>query len=66
MTNKNPSASSDNHRPWQIVMKLPGSQNRMIAAFYHRQDAEDHLRSLRRHAPSSSFDLVFVSPDETN
>jgi hypothetical protein len=45
---------------------LPNAQNRIIAEFRNRRDAEDHLRSIRRLAPHSNFDIIFVTPPEQN
>jgi hypothetical protein len=52
------------HRFWQLVLLLPNAQNRIIAEFRNRRDVEDHLRSIRRLAPDSHFDIVFVTPPE--
>jgi hypothetical protein len=54
------------HRFWQLVLLLPNAQNRIIAEFRNRRDAEDHLRSIRRLAPHSNFDIIFVTPPEQN
>jgi hypothetical protein len=52
------------HRPWQLVLLLPNCQHRLIAEFCHRQDAEDHWRSLKRLAPQVHFSLMFVPPTD--
>ena len=38
---------------------LPNACHRTIARFRNRQDAEDHLRALRRFIPKAQFEIVF-------
>jgi hypothetical protein len=45
--------------PWCIVQRLANMQNRMVARFRRRNDADDHLRILRQLAPSTQHILVF-------
>ncbi|ABA22869.1 conserved hypothetical protein [Trichormus variabilis ATCC 29413] len=45
--------------PWCIVGLLPNMQNRIVARFRRRSDAEAHLQVLRRLIPSVSFRLIF-------
>jgi hypothetical protein len=56
--------SEQSQRPWTIVRILPKAQHCTIACFRNRQDAEDHLRLLRRFIPAAEFEVVFVPPDE--
>ncbi len=51
-------------RPWVIVLLLPQAQHRELVRFRNRQDAEDHLRALRRFMPKTQFELVFEMPTE--
>lgn len=56
--------SDKNERPWTIVRILPNAKVYTLACFRNRQDAEDHLRVLRRFIPAAEFEIVFDSPDE--
>ncbi|HAX79788.1 MAG TPA: hypothetical protein DCY88_29115 [Cyanobacteria bacterium UBA11372] len=47
---------------WTIAIILPNACHRTIARFCNRQDAEDHLRVLRRFVPKATFEIVF-DPD---
>lgn len=49
-------------RLWTIVLALPNARYRIIARFYNRQDADDHLRFLQRSVPQAKFSLVFNPP----
>jgi hypothetical protein len=46
-------------RPWAIVMIQGAVQRSIISRFRNRQDADDHLRAMRRHVPHGVFDVVF-------
>ncbi|WP_017302318.1 hypothetical protein [Nodosilinea nodulosa] len=46
-------------RPWAIVMIRDAVQRSVITRFRNRQDADDHLRVIRRHMPQSVFEVVF-------
>lgn len=48
-----------NQHLWTIAIALPNAQNRTIARFHNRQDAEDHLRVLQRFIPKGKFTVVF-------
>jgi hypothetical protein len=48
-----------NQHLWTIAIALPNAQNRTIARFHNRQDAEDHLRVLQRFIPKGKFEIVF-------
>ena len=50
--------------PWAIVRLLPNAQRYIVARFYNRQDADDHLRTLRRFMPMAEFEVVFDIPQE--
>ncbi len=44
------------------MLLLPQAQHRELVRFRNRQDAEDHLRALRRFMPKTQFELVFDLP----
>ncbi|MGB3519182.1 MAG: hypothetical protein WBA43_22205 [Elainellaceae cyanobacterium] len=46
-------------RPWAIVMIQDAVQRPVITRFRNRQDADDHLRVIRRHMPQSIFEVMF-------
>lgn len=46
-------------RPWAIIRLLPNAKTYIIARFYNRQDAHDHLRVLNRFMPTSEFETIF-------
>lgn len=54
--------SEDTPRPWAIVRLLPKAQCYTVARFYNRQDAQDHLRFLKRWIPVAEFEIVFDVP----
>jgi putative acetyltransferase len=47
-------------RPWTIVRILPKARHYTVACFRNRQDADDHLRLLRRFIPRSEFEVIFL------
>jgi len=47
--------------PWCIVKLLPNMQRQVVARCRRRNDAEEHLRVLRRLLPGASFAIVFDS-----
>lgn len=49
----------DYAKPWAIVRVLPDARNHTVARFCNRQDADDHLRALRRFVRSGIFEIVF-------
>ena len=50
------------HRPWTIVLIRDTLQRHTVARFRNRQDADDHLRAIRRYMPKARFEIVFESP----
>ena len=60
------SRHEQNHSSWIIVRILPKAQHHTVACFRNRQDAEDHLRLLRRFIPRVEFEVMFVPPEEDN
>jgi len=51
-------------RPWAIVMIQGAVQRSIITRFRNRQDADDHLRAIRRHMPQGVFEVVFDLPEQ--
>ena len=47
--------------PWCLVQQLPKMQNRVVARFRLRNDAEEHRKVLRRLIPSARYAVVFES-----
>ena len=45
--------------PWCIVKLRPNMQRQVVARCRRRNDAEEHLRVLRRLLPSARFAIVF-------
>lgn len=50
--------------PWCIVKPLENLQWRVLARFRRRNDAEAHLRVLRRLVPQVQYQIVFDVPLE--
>ena len=60
------------HRPWTIVLIRHtlqrhgvALQRHTVARFRNRQDADDHLRAIRRYMPRAQFEVVFEPPQAT-
>ncbi|MCC3470564.1 MAG: hypothetical protein JGK38_00330 [Microcoleus sp. PH2017_15_JOR_U_A] len=51
--------AGDSSKPWAIVRILPNAQNHTVSRFCNRQDADDHLRALRRFVRSGIFEIAF-------
>jgi hypothetical protein len=49
---------AQNH-PWVIVKTVVITQSHIVARFANRQDADDHLRFLRRTIPNGGFEIMF-------
>jgi hypothetical protein len=56
-------SSATLHRPWTIVRILPSTQTYIVAHFFNRQDADDHLKFLRRFVPKAVFEIMFEPPN---
>lgn len=52
-----PGSYCDRLHPWCIVRRLPNMQNAIVGRFRKHNDAEEHLKTLRRLAP---VDYVIV------
>ena len=50
--------------PWCLVQHLPSMQNREVARFRRRNDAEAHLRALRQLIPSAQYTIIFDPASE--
>lgn len=67
-----PTAYSQLLHPWCVVQLLPHMQRRTVARFRRRNDADAHLKALRRLSPSAQYTVVFdpapsilcITPDE--
>lgn len=55
---------SAQNQPWVIVKTVVITQSHTVARFANRQDADDHLRFLRRIIPNGGFEIMFESPDD--
>jgi hypothetical protein len=64
MIHQSSQTSDDSAHPWTIVCILPKARHQIVARFYNRQDAQDHLRFLQRFMPASVFEIVFDQPDD--
>jgi hypothetical protein len=49
----------DQLHPWCLMRLLPNLQNRVIARFRRRNDAEAHMRVLRQQVPMARYEIVF-------
>jgi hypothetical protein len=54
----------EGNRPWTIVRILPDARHYTVAHFRNRQDANDHLRLLRRFIPAAAFEIIFAPLEE--
>jgi len=50
--------------PWCIVRHFPTMQNKIIARFRRRNDAESHLKALDRLIPNATFSIIFNMSSE--
>ncbi|MEO0406771.1 MAG: hypothetical protein AAF289_05410 [Cyanobacteria bacterium P01_A01_bin.135] len=48
--------------PWCIIRLLPKAQRITVARFRKRNDADAHLRTLRRLIPQATFIIIFAPP----
>jgi hypothetical protein len=49
----------DQLHPWCLIRLLPNLQNRVIARFRRRNDADAHMRVLRQQAPTVRYEIMF-------
>jgi len=54
-----PTAYNQLLHPWCVVQLLPPMQRRTIARFRRRNDADAHLKALRRLSPSAQYTVMF-------
>ncbi|HEY9798309.1 MAG TPA: hypothetical protein V6D30_21940 [Leptolyngbyaceae cyanobacterium] len=47
--------------PWCIVKLMPNMQRLVVARCRRRNDAEEHVRVLRRLLPGTTFAIIFDS-----
>ncbi|MCA1994022.1 MAG: hypothetical protein LDL41_18545 [Coleofasciculus sp. S288] len=51
----------DRLSPWCIIRHLPKSQRLVVGRLRRRNDAEEHLRLLRRMMPTADYSIIFDS-----
>ena len=56
----------DSLSPWCIIQHLPKMQRVIIARFRKRNDAEAHLRILKRLNATLTYELLFDPPCESS
>jgi hypothetical protein len=49
----------DQLRPWCIIRLLPNARSIIIKRFRRRNDAEAHMKLLRRMEPDASYQIMF-------
>lgn len=49
----------DRLSPWCIIRHLPQAQHLVVARCRRRNNAEDHLRLLKRMTPSGEYSIIF-------
>ena len=54
-----PTAYNQLLHPWCVVQLLPHMQRRTVARFRRRNDADAHLKALRRLSPSAQYTIMF-------
>ncbi|MGF1567273.1 MAG: hypothetical protein ACFCVD_04255 [Nodosilinea sp.] len=54
-----PMAHNQLLHPWCVVQLLPHMQRRTVARFRRRNDADAHLKALRRLSPSAQYTVMF-------
>ena len=54
-----PTAYNQLLHPWCVVQLLPHMQRRTVARFRRRNDADAHLKAMRRLSPSAQYTVVF-------
>lgn len=53
--------------PWCIIRPLPNMQQKIVARFRRRSDAEAHLKILRLLLPNAPHTIIFdVTPDSSD
>ena len=52
--------------PWCLIQQLPRMQNREVARFRRRNDADAHQRVLRQLMPLAHYTIVFDSSSTQN
>jgi hypothetical protein len=51
--------------PWHLMILRPNATRCCIGRYHNRQEAEASLRIMRRLVPNATYEIVFVSPDES-
>ncbi|MGB3613432.1 MAG: hypothetical protein WBA10_06510 [Elainellaceae cyanobacterium] len=45
-----------------LILLREKMQRHTVARFRNRQDADDHLRAIRRYMPNARFEIMFEPP----
>lgn len=48
--------------PWCIIRLLPNMQRTTVNRFRRRNDADEHMKVLRRLNPQATYIIIFVPP----
>lgn len=56
---EDPTAYNQLLHPWCVVQLLPHMQRRTVARFRRRNDADAHLKAMRRLSPSAQYTVMF-------
>lgn len=54
----------DRLHPWCIIRFLPNARTVIVNRFRRRNDAEAHMRVLRRKRPDASYQIMFDAQRE--
>jgi len=54
----------DRLHPWCVIQLLPNARTIIIARFRRRNDAEAHVKTLRRMNPSAIYQIMFDTQGE--
>jgi hypothetical protein len=49
---------------WCIVLHLPDAQNKIVGRLRRRNDAEEHIKLLRRLTPTAEYSIIFDQMDK--
>jgi hypothetical protein len=49
----------DRLHPWCIIQLLPNARTVIVARFRRRNDAEAHMKTLRRMKPDAIYQIMF-------
>jgi hypothetical protein len=53
--------------PWCIIRPFPNMRTQIVGRFRNRNDAEGHLRVLKRMIPTVAYQIMFdITPEESD